>query len=221
MSMFIFKTSGATFDSVIYNQKHAFRNQPTNLREGHLIIVSKNKNDCTEGEKQIQYRMFVDKVERVTPVEIEKYWPGNGDRWNYIVHCSKTVRLETPFDLVDVLGDKAAKYQSGQNYAQLDWAEENKVIEFLFETNPLVKNDYQPPVIPDDLEELILETQNYRPKTKIEVDIIMKLDLLHFPLDTYKDQNKFDEWAIQNVVKTRDVFRAIIQNRLYNNKGLM
>jgi hypothetical protein len=55
--MHIFKTSGATFDSVILNEMHAFCGRPKNLRKGDLILVSKNKRDLGVHEKQIQYVM--------------------------------------------------------------------------------------------------------------------------------------------------------------------
>lgn len=219
--MYIFKTSGETFESVISNQKHAFRNQPANIKEGDLIIVSKNKSDCAEGEKQIQYRMFVDKIARTNPEEIELYWPGNGNRWNYIVHCLNTVRLEIPFDLADLLGDDAAKFQPVQNYAKVSWPDEDKIIDYLLKTNPVVPNDYQPPVIADDLEELILEAQNYRPKNEIEASIILRLDQVIFPDSNSINQLTLDEWMHEHGEIIGFTFREIIKNRLYNNKGFM
>ena len=83
--MFLFKTSGDTFKSVIKNQKHAYGFEPRNWAKNELVLVSKNKNDCEKGEKQIQYIMRLDNVRKLRIGEIEKYWPGNNkDRWKYL-----------------------------------------------------------------------------------------------------------------------------------------
>ena len=75
--MFLFKTSGATFDSVIKNQKHAFDRKPKDWHVGELILVSKNKGDCQSQEKQIQYTMTLREIRLLRPGEADQYWPGN------------------------------------------------------------------------------------------------------------------------------------------------
>ena len=78
--MYLFKTSGQTYNSVIQNQKHAFRGQPRNWSEGEIVLVSKNKADCAPGERQIRYTMRLNTIRRASDAEIETYWPGvNGN----------------------------------------------------------------------------------------------------------------------------------------------
>ena len=101
--MFIFKTSGATYSSVIANQKHAFRQKPRQWKPGELILVSKNKNDCVPGEKQIHYTMRFKTIREAPQEEIESLWPGNKGRWKYIFECDSTELLPSPFNLQDIL----------------------------------------------------------------------------------------------------------------------
>ena len=75
--MYLFKTSGKTFQSVIKNQKHAFFGKPKDWHVGELVLVSKNKGDCQSREKQIQYTMTLRDVRLLRPGEAEQYWPGN------------------------------------------------------------------------------------------------------------------------------------------------
>src|SRR5215203_5764808 len=103
--MLLFKTSGKTFNSVISNQKHAFKGRPE-WETGEIIIVSKNKNSCRKDEKQIQYIMYLDKFRITNDDEIERYWPNNKGRWKYIVDCYNTVRLQKPFNIEDVVGEE-------------------------------------------------------------------------------------------------------------------
>jgi 5-methylcytosine-specific restriction protein A len=82
--MLLFKTSANTINSVVANQKHAFKGQPQNWESGEIILVSKNRNDCRPGEKKIQYIMFLDNIRQTGDKEFEKYWPNNKRRWKYI-----------------------------------------------------------------------------------------------------------------------------------------
>lgn len=107
--MYIFKTSAETYESVIKNQKHAFRGKPKDWKKGELILVSKNKSGLQTNEKQISYTMLFDIVRRVHAGETELLWPGNEGRWNYIVECTDAKKLPKPFDLDDVLGLERAK----------------------------------------------------------------------------------------------------------------
>ena len=63
----LFKTSGATFASVVKNQKHAFKNQPRDWQVGEIVLVSKNLADCDKGERQIQYVMELDSIRPIKP----------------------------------------------------------------------------------------------------------------------------------------------------------
>ncbi len=109
--MFIFKTSGKTFDSVIRHQKHAFKTKPRDWEPGEIVLVSKNKKDCKPGEKQISYTMRLQNIRETTDGEIEIYWPDNPGRWNYIVDCTDKERLPIPFNLEDIIGDASQEYK--------------------------------------------------------------------------------------------------------------
>ena len=100
--MLLFKTAGTTINSVIANQKHAFYALPKGWIYGELSLISKNKNSCRKGEKQIQYIMYLDKMRPTNHEEIERYWPNNFGRWRYIADCFNVVVLKNPFNLDDV-----------------------------------------------------------------------------------------------------------------------
>lgn len=129
--MYLFKTSGATFESVIHNQKHAFKGSPRQWSAGEVVLVSKNREDCRPGEAQIQYVMRLDNIRLIQPGEAERYWPGNEGRWRYIVECSQTERINTPFDLRDVLHDEAAPYQAVMTFKKLDPEHEQRILDYL------------------------------------------------------------------------------------------
>jgi hypothetical protein len=101
--MLLFKTAGDTFNSVLTNQKHAFLRTPKDWFSGEIALISKNRKDCKTGEKQIQHIMHLDKLRPTNHEEIERYWPNNFGRWKYIADCYKTVRLQKPFNLDDIL----------------------------------------------------------------------------------------------------------------------
>jgi hypothetical protein len=88
--MYLFKTSGSTLPGVVAHQKHAYRNKPAGWSVGELVLVSKNRADCSSGEKQIQYVMRLRNIRPLAPGEAERLWPGNEGRWRYLVECSDT-----------------------------------------------------------------------------------------------------------------------------------
>lgn len=127
--MYLFKTSGSTFESVIKNQKHAFVNRPSDLKKGDLILVSKNKADCVDGEKQIQYTMRFDKARTANDSEISILWPGNSGRWNWIIDCFETIALSDPFDLEEAIGhDQYLHYRSVQTFCPVREEDEEKIL---------------------------------------------------------------------------------------------
>ncbi len=97
--MYLFKTSGKTFDSVILNEKHAFLTKPKDWYVGELVLVSKNKVDCSKNEKQIQYVMKIVDIRPLRQGESERYWPGTEGRWRYLVICEDARRIKQPFNL--------------------------------------------------------------------------------------------------------------------------
>lgn len=126
--MYLFKTSGKTFNSVIKNQKHAFSSMPRDWHPNELVLVSKNKNDCNNREKQIQYIMRLDDIRPMKHGEVEKYWPGNEGRWKYLVLCKNTKLVNQSFNLEEILGVDSKSYGPVMTFRKLD-QEHEKIIE--------------------------------------------------------------------------------------------
>jgi hypothetical protein len=126
--MYLFKTSGKTFNSVIKNQKHAFSYMPGDWHPNELVLVSKNKTDCNRREKQIQYTMRLDDIRPLKPGEVEKYWPGNEGRWKYLVLCENTKIISQPFNLEEILGEDSKPYGPIMTFRKFD-AEHEEIIE--------------------------------------------------------------------------------------------
>jgi hypothetical protein len=118
--MYVFKTSGNTFNSVIYNQKHAFKTLPQDWHIDEIVLVSKNKSDCNNGEKQIQYTMKLVDIQPIKPGEADGFWPGNEGRWNYLVICKDTKPLVRPFNLDDILGEDSRSYRTVMTFKKID-----------------------------------------------------------------------------------------------------
>ena len=130
--MYLFKTSGETFKSVIKNQKHAFRGQPTDWHQGEIVLVSKNKCDLGRNEKQISYVMKIERFRPLSNAECEEYWPGNYGRWNWIVDCCETKELVKAFNLNVVIGAEAArKFNSVMTFRKLERESEEKVLAYI------------------------------------------------------------------------------------------
>jgi hypothetical protein len=130
--MYLFKTSGSTFQSVIKNQKHAFINLPSKLKPGDLILVSKNKADCVDGEKQIQYTMRYEGARTANDSEISILWPGNSGRWNWIIDCNDTKALSAPFDLEEVIGQvQYLHYRNVQTFCPIRPEDADKLLKLI------------------------------------------------------------------------------------------
>jgi hypothetical protein len=129
--MLLFKTSGATYDSVIKNQKHAFKGMPQNWYSGELVLVSKNKADCGKDEKQIQYVMRLTDIRPLKRSEADSYWPGNEGRWKYLVECSDTMLIRQPFNLVDLLGDEYGPYAHVMTFMKIRPSHETIISSYL------------------------------------------------------------------------------------------
>ena len=133
--MYLFKTSGATFNSVIKNEKHAFASKPKVWYVGELVLVSKNKTDSHE-EKQIQYTMKLRDIRPLLRGEAEKYWPGTDGRWKYLIVCDSTTAIQ-PFNLEDVLGEDCKEYSPVMTYKKVSPDHEKLIQEYLRETASL------------------------------------------------------------------------------------
>lgn len=126
--MYLFKTSGATFNSVIKNEKHAFTSMPGDWAPGELILVSKNKVDCRATEKQIQYTMQLTDIRPLKTGEANLYWPGSEGRWHYLVLCENTRVVNQPFNLEEILGAESRSYGPIMTYRKVSPAHD-KIIE--------------------------------------------------------------------------------------------
>ncbi len=129
--MYLFKTSGSTFDSVIENQKHAFSGMPQGWYPGELVLVSKNKADCNRREKQIQYTMRIVDIRPIKSGEAEKYWPGNEGRWRYLVICDGTKLIKQPFNLEEILGEESRSYGPVMTFSKFTTRQEKMIEEYL------------------------------------------------------------------------------------------
>jgi hypothetical protein len=136
--MLLFKTSGKTFNSVITNQKHAFKGQPKNWKTGEIILISKNRNYCKPEEKQIQHMMFLDQIRRTNDKEFEKYWPNNKGHWKYIADCFKPVILQKPFNILEIVGQEYFHdYGRVQTSKKISPKHENLILNYLKSINAL------------------------------------------------------------------------------------
>ena len=136
--MLLFKTSGNTFDSVIANQKHAFKGHPKNWEAGEIILISKNKTFCKPKEKQIQYIMFLDNIRQTNHDEFEKYWPNNQKRWKYIADCSSCLNLQKSFNILELVGQEFFHdYGRVQTFKKKDPKHEVLLLNFLKSINAL------------------------------------------------------------------------------------
>jgi hypothetical protein len=129
--MYLFKTSGNTFSSVIDNEKHAYDSMPSNWEVDEIVLVSENKEDCSSSEKQIHFIMQIKCVRSASSDEIDKYWPGNGHRWQYIIECHNTHRLNKEFDLEDVLEKDAKEYKTVQSHKKIRSDHEKRILNHL------------------------------------------------------------------------------------------
>jgi hypothetical protein len=134
--VYLFKTSGATFDSVIRNEKHAFSSKPKDWYVGELVLVSKNKTDC-HGKKQIQYTMKLRDIRPLLRGEAEKYWPGTDGRWKYLIVCDSTTAIR-PFNLEDILRDESRVYSPIMTFKKVSPDHEKLIQEYLRKTASFV-----------------------------------------------------------------------------------
>jgi len=129
--MLLFKTSGDTIESVVRNQKNAFLNEPRRWFVGELVLISKNKNDCKKSERQIQFISEIEDIRPASTGEVEKYWPGNEGRWNFIVLLRNTRKVPS-FNLEDAIGEYQAQiYKQVISYKKFEAEHEDKILRYL------------------------------------------------------------------------------------------
>ena len=97
--------------------------------EKRITGSGKNKKDLKYGEKQISYVMELLEIRKVSANEIEKLWPNNEGRWNYLAIGRNTRVLEHPFNLDELIGKEDAKwYVRPMNYAKIKEADERVIL---------------------------------------------------------------------------------------------
>lgn len=128
--MYLFKTSGKTFDGVIRHQKHAFSHKPR-AYFGEIALISKNKVDCSKNEKQIQYIMEIEQIRPLRPGESEKYWSGTEGRWKYLVIGRNMKQISKPFNLEEVIGDRARLYGPVVTFKKVELEDEKRICDYL------------------------------------------------------------------------------------------
>ena len=149
--MFLFKASGATYAKVVKQAVHAFPHSPAELGGDEFVLLSKNREDCALLEKQVQHVAKLLVVRPGTEDELERLFPGVGAaaRWKYVVELYWRRRLPKPFNLSDVPGLAATRYNSVQGFAKLDDGDALALVRYLQDTNGdlllTFVNDAEPP----------------------------------------------------------------------------
>ena len=143
--MLLFKTAGDTINSVVSNQRHAFLRIPKDWYKREIILISKNRKDCRKDEKQIQHIMYLDEMRPTSHQEIEKYWPNNFGRWKYIAICSKSTKLQKPFDLDDIIEyNKLLPYKNITPAMKIHSEHEDTIFNHLRSINACLLNSSYP-----------------------------------------------------------------------------
>lgn len=153
--MFLFKASGSTYRNVIKEGVHAFQYAPSEVNGDELVILSKNKEDCTLLERQVQAVAKLYKVRAAADDELEKFFPGveASARWTHLIELYWMRPLPVPFNLAGIKGFNAKRYNTVQGFARLDHGDDLALVQHLVRTNPAILldivNNAEPPD-PDD-----------------------------------------------------------------------
>lgn len=140
--MFLFKASGKTYRKVIKHSLHAFPYAPSEVNGDELVLLSKNREDCTMAEKQVQTVAKLLKVQRATP-ELDRVFPDvqASKRWKYEIRLYWVRRLSTHFNLNQIVGLNAKHYNTVQGFARLTDGDDLALVRYLAKTNPDVLLD--------------------------------------------------------------------------------
>lgn len=153
--MFLYKASGATYKQVIRQHLHTFPYSPVEAHKDDFILLSKNRADCGMTERQVQYAAKLLDVREATNQELAKWFPGvqAGQRWRYAISLYWVKPFRRPFNLTEVPGFNAKRYNTVQGYAKLDKADEMAMLTFLIDTNAdLLIDVINNAVHPDELD---------------------------------------------------------------------
>ncbi|MBL0179296.1 MAG: hypothetical protein IPP98_09260 [Gemmatimonadetes bacterium] len=130
--MMLFKASGETYDRVITQRAHAFRGLPRGFREHQTVLLSKNRSGMSWCERQVQHLARIRTIRKATPAELERFYPGvnAGARWRYLVELYAVTPLTRQFDLSQVPGLDAKRYQTVQSYSLFSEAEDLALLQY-------------------------------------------------------------------------------------------
>jgi hypothetical protein len=142
--MFLYKSSGATYGKVVKQSVHAFPYSPAEARQDEFVLLSKNRADCRNLEKQVQWVAKVLDVRSATATELENLFPrvGAGSRWNHVVKLYWVKALTKPFNLSAIPGFNAKRYDTVREFAKLDDQDEQALFRYLVATNSDVVLDF-------------------------------------------------------------------------------
>jgi len=135
--VYLYKASGATYKRVVRQELHAFPYPLTEVSEDEFILLSKNREDCTMLEKQVQYAAKLHSVRPATEAELDAFFPGvaAGDRWRFTLKLYWVRAFQKPFNLAEISGLNARRYATVQGFAKLDPADELAMLRHLIISN--------------------------------------------------------------------------------------
>jgi hypothetical protein len=138
--MYLFKAAGQTYASVVRHERHAFPGTPREITEDEFVLLSKNREDCSMLEKQVQYVAKFAGIRRAQRGELERYWPGSQQEheWHWMADLYARRALDHPFNLDDVPGLDAAQYRPVQGFARLRDRDAYALLDYLARTNEAV-----------------------------------------------------------------------------------
>jgi hypothetical protein len=141
--VFLFKAAATTYRKVVKQKVHAFPYSPRDASEDEFVLLSKNKADCAQLERQIQYVAKLLTIRRGTAQELEGLFPNvrAGARWNYVAELYWRKPLLKPFNLSQVPGFNYKRYNTVQGFAKLDDADALALVPYLARTNAEVLLD--------------------------------------------------------------------------------
>jgi len=142
--VFLFKASGATYRRVIKQSKHAFPYAPRDVHEDEFVLLSKNREDCADTERQIQYVAKVLTVRAPVTGELDASFPGvnASSRFGSIVELYWSKPLAKPFNLSEVAHFNYRHYDTVQDFAQLHETDAQAIVDHLGSTNDQVLLDF-------------------------------------------------------------------------------
>jgi hypothetical protein len=136
--MFLFKASGKTYRRVARGAVHAFPHPPSDANADEVVFLSKNREDCRLGERQIRFAARIRDIRPARPSELESLFPGVSaeERWKSVIRLYCVREIQNPFDLAQIKRFNAKHYSTVQGFARVRPDDARPLLEFLAQTNP-------------------------------------------------------------------------------------